>query len=279
MNKELLYKINLQLFADGGAEGDAPSQGGTEGVAEPPANSGEGDNINVSGEGDKNAGVSGPQKDDSGGAGQDDNNVRTSSQDPKIDAAFAKMRREIEKANKLIEQLYGEQYGIRTVDDLERAVQQQQQQQVQQQIQQVGIDPNVINQLIENHPVIQQAKQLAEDQRLLSNWNALKDEFGDLVKSPSDLPPEVWDLYDKGWDLTDAFIKVKRKDIIEHTKAVAKQQTLNNMNSKQHLKTEGDGASDNDNTVNIPSETLQMYIDMGMTKKEAVAHWKKLYNN
>lgn len=68
----------------------------------------------------------------------------------------------------------------------------------------------------------------------------------------------------------------KMEELLAKETAATKQKTLNNINSKQHLNTEGDGAGDTD-SVNIPAETLQMYLDMGMNKKDAVAHYKKLY--
>ncbi|HOM97738.1 MAG TPA: hypothetical protein PLY41_05500 [Acetomicrobium sp.] len=68
----------------------------------------------------------------------------------------------------------------------------------------------------------------------------------------------------------------KLDELLAKETAAAKQKTLNQIGSKQHLGTEGDGEGDVD-SVNVPAETLQMYMDMGMSKKDAVAHYKKLY--
>ena len=65
---------------------------------------------------------------------------------------------------------------------------------------------------------------------------------------------------------------------VEIIKKAAAQKTLNNLNSKSHLKTEGDGAGDsNASTIPLPAETLAMYMDSGMTEKQARAFHKKLY--
>jgi hypothetical protein len=69
---------------------------------------------------------------------------------------------------------------------------------------------------------------------------------------------------------------VNHKAVLDHAKGVGKQQALNNINSKAHLKTEGDGAGET-NDIHMPADTLSMYMDMGMTKKQAFAHYKKLY--
>lgn len=256
---EKLFDINLQLFADGPIAGDEPpapddgSQGAEGEPADPPANEPQGgDNPPVN----------------------NTKNVNT----PAQDRAFAEMRRNIEKANKLIEKLYGDEFGIKTIDELEAKVQEMERNQQMQQYQQMGLDPNLINDLIAQHPDVQAARQLREDQRLLNEFKAVKDEFGDLVKSPDDIPVEAWEKYEKGYSLLDAYMSVNRKQILEHMQKATKQQTLNNLNSKQHLGAElGNGGQSND-VVNIPQETLQMYLEQGMSKKEAIAHYKKLYS-
>lgn len=250
------YKLNLQLFAEPGegapvgAEGDPTPPAGNE----PPVNNGS---------------EGGGAATEPGNAGQEPQNQQ---QTGGPNAAFARMRTQLDKANKLIADIYKE-YGITDIDGLEQAYQQMQHQQLQQR----GIDPNVINDIISNHPAIKQATQAAEDQRLLSNFNELQSEYPGLVKGPEDITAEVWARYDRGESLLDAYTLVNRKQILDHMKAVSKQSTLNNINGKQHMKSEGDGAGQGDD-VSIPEETLRMYQDMGMDKKQAMAHYKKLYS-
>jgi hypothetical protein len=80
----------------------------------------------------------------------------------------------------------------------------------------------------------------------------------------------------EGYSLVDAFAAVNRKEIVNRTKESSRQKTLNSLNSKQHLRTEGAGGDTGDD-VHIPQGVLDMYLDMGLSKKEAYAHYKKLY--
>lgn len=128
----------------------------------------------------------------------------------------------------------------------------------------------------------QQAQEEAKEkmtQELLSDHKKLQEEYGDLV--PTDLGkldrPTIERLQ-RGYTLYDAWFLSNRAKITEQTQKAASQKTLNNLNSKAHLKTEGDGAGDsNASTIPLPAETLAMYVDTGMTEKQARAFHKKLY--
>ena len=43
------------------------------------------------------------------------------------------------------------------------------------------------------------------------------------------------------------------------------------------MNTEGDGATTPDD-LTIPKDTLDIYMDTGFSKKDAIAHYNKLYN-
>jgi hypothetical protein len=116
-------------------------------------------------------------------------------------------------------------------------------------------------------------------QDLLSDHKKLQEEYGNLV--PADLnkldQPTIERLQ-RGYSLYDAWFLSNRAKITEQTQKAAAQKTLNNLNSKAHLKTEGDGAGDsNASAIPLPADTLQMYMDSGMTEKQARAFHKKLY--
>lgn len=269
------FEINLQLFADDSTSEPGEGEPVDTGLGVSPDSLDDVDNsVNDSNIDDDNNSDDG--NDDINN--QDDSNDDNYQQSPEINAAFARMRRQIEKADRIISQIYGKEFGVHSVDELEELYNKMEQQHMQQQYQKTGqLDPNYIMSLINNHPAIKAATQIAEDQKLLNNFNALKKEYPELVKTADDIPEEVWDQYDKGISLVDAFTIVKRKEILDFYKNAGKQKALNSINSKKHLKTEGDGASQDDGGVSIPPETLSMYIEMGMTKEEAVAHYRKLY--
>ncbi len=128
----------------------------------------------------------------------------------------------------------------------------------------------------------QQEQEAAKEkmtQELLSDHKKLREEYGDLVPADlSKLDQPTIDRLQRGYTLYDAWFLSNRTKITEQTQKAAAQKTLNNLNSKSHLKTEGDGAGDsNASTMPLPAETLAMYMDSGMTEKQARAFHKKLY--
>lgn len=236
--------------------------------------------------------VSGSEEEDSSLVSENSEEVAAppeTKQDPKIDSAFAKLRKEketIEKQKRDLDswvfQNFNKDYGIKTVDEYKEMMDKQLRETKEQELRDQGYDPDVIRDIVKNDPEISKVisgndKQI-NDEKLVGDYKELSGEYPDLVKQPEDIGLDVWDLYDKGMSLVDAYTIVNRKEILDHVKSVGKQQTLNNINSKAHLsKTEGDGAKEGSDTQ-MSQDTLQIYMDMGMSKKEAFAHYKKLYS-
>lgn len=137
----------------------------------------------------------------------------------------------------------------------------------------------------------QQRRQEQQQQAFINRINRdhawLKSKYGDMVPELDklqEIDPETIRLMqgnpetgEPGLPLKSAWLEANVDKITDRTKRATKQQTLNNIDSKKHLKTEGDGASDNDGDINIPEETMQYYLDNNFTKKQAQAHYKKLY--
>lgn len=207
--------------------------------------------------------------------------------------AFAEIRRKAEKAERDlsiarkygadygvysdedIAAKFGQSHGIRTLEQLETAL-------LNEQYQKSGIDPSMINNLIENHPTVKNAKEQQLNATVNTQFEELLKEFPDCgFKSVNDM--HTMPTYDKfltklrqGYSIADAYESCNRAEIRAKQSAAVKQRTFNNINSKQHLKTEGDGANDASD-VKIDPDTLQMYLDQGMTKAQAQQYHKKIY--
>jgi hypothetical protein len=132
----------------------------------------------------------------------------------------------------------------------------------------------------------QQAEQQAAQARakeIVDSWETdrqkLAGEYGDLVpKDLKSLDPAIVEKLQKGYSFADAWIASNHKNILEQKEKAAAQKTLNNLDSKKHLKTEGDGGADsNASSFPLSGDTLAMYMDSGMTEKQARAFHKKLY--
>ena len=128
----------------------------------------------------------------------------------------------------------------------------------------------------------QQQQEAAKEKmvnELLSDHKKLQEEYADLVPADlNQLDTATVERLQRGYSLYDAWFLSNRAKIVEQKQKAASQKTLNNLNSKSHLKTESDGAGDsNASAIPLPPDTLQMYMDSGMTEKQARAFHKKLY--
>lgn len=177
---------------------------------------------------------------------------------------------------------FGQSHGITNLEQFETALRNQQ-------YQEAGVDPSVINELIGSHPTVQKAERLIQqmnnqqaDVMISSQFKELQAQFPESgLKSLDDLVmlktyDSIFEKIQKGYSLADAYESANRAELRSKSIAAAKQKTLNGINSKQHLATEGDGEGET-NDVHIPPDTLQMYLDSGMNKKDAMKYHKKLY--
>jgi len=131
----------------------------------------------------------------------------------------------------------------------------------------------------------QAAKQQQEQaaKQIFQSWETerakLAAEYGELVpRDLKNLDAAIAEKLKKGYSFEDAWIASNHKNILEQKEKAAAQKTLNNLDSKKHLKTEGDGGKDNTaSSIPLSADTLAMYTDSGMTEKQARAFHKKLY--
>lgn len=231
-------------------------------------------------------------------------------QDKATNDAFQEMRKKAEAAEKRAADLetkrkrdievarkYGAEYGVYSDDDVASkygtshgitTVEQFEQQLEKERLQKSGLPDELITELQESRKERQERKEREQldqkeklDKLLVDSYTELTTAYPDLVKSPEDISPDVWKAFNagnSGLTLTEVFRAKNHDAIISKTAAASKQRTLNNINSKKHLSTEGDGGAENSaDDVTIDSETMDYYKGMGMTKAQATKHHKKLY--
>jgi len=226
-------------------------------------------------------------QDDTGGATGGENadaevaDQRTSKQDPETDAAFAKMRRELERYKKELEardkwvaEKFGQTHGITTWDQYQAAVgrtleQQQTQQQAEmelyreqreRELEEQGYNVKEIREIFRNDPAFQQMvqenqylkQQIQEEQKLREtdrivqqiqkDHQYLRQKYGDLVPENLDeLDDEVKENMRQGMPLRAAWLLANEDKVLESAKTRTQQNTLRNVNSKSHLGTEKSG--------------------------------------
>ena len=271
-----LLSYNLQFFAD---EGEA-SEGENEAApADQPEDEGEVTETETEG---ANEEVTEPQ-----------------TQSPETNAAFANMRRQLEAANKRLadtDAMFARQFGkytnpetgqpIRSAQDYYEAMAAQERMNAREQMQQNGIDPNVIDNLIANSPAVRQAQAATAElnnyraqQKLEADYKeilALDPSLNgveDILNDPS--MPLMAAKVAQGMSLVDAYKIVNFNKVFNSKEAAVKQQTINQVKGKNHLST-GAAVTVSSDLEDIPADMLEDFKDRFPDKNPK--ELKALYN-
>lgn len=279
MKEKDLFAMNLQFFAE---EGDSADANEAEAVEQP-----EGENAGA--EPQEAEGVN------------DEAPAEPQFQSDKANAAFAEMRRRMEAAERKaaeIDSMYAKQFEgytnpetgqpIRSARDYAEAMAAQTRMQARQKLQENNIDPNLIDNMIANSPVVRQAeavtaelnefraqqmidedikKVLAIDTTMTSKEDIFNDpSYGSVVEYVQTHP---------GMRFDEAYKLVNFERLASSKTAAAKQAVVNQVKGQSHL-SNAPGVTTNDGLEDIPSSMLENFKDMfpGKSMKEL----KALYN-
>jgi len=218
-------------------------------------------------------------------------------QTPEQNAAFAEMRRKAEAAERRAADLetqrkrdqeiarkygkeygvysdadvaaqYGKSHGINTVEEFEAALQKEE-------YKAKGVDPDLINELVANHPDIKAAKAQQGQAAINAEIKELADEYPDLkVKTLADMQalPNFDAIKEKayrGMTLLEAYEAVNRAEIRQRAKEEGAQGAIRNIGSKAHLGTEKSGNQVQGKEVEVSAEKMRVWKAMGYTEAEA----------
>jgi len=171
---------------------------------------------------------------------------------------------------------YGKSHGIHNVQQFEEALRREE-------YQAKGIDPDMVKKLVDEHPDLQAAREFKqaairaqEDNFLVNSFDELTKEYPE-IKGVADVPPDVWRKWKNGstgLTLPEAYLVVERKNIETRKIEAAKQATLNNIQSKDHVRGNGKGVEGD--TVRIPDDVMEMYkkFNPGKSMDEYKKHYK-----
>lgn len=181
-----------------------------------------------------------------------------------------------------IAEKYGDN-GIKTLEDLENAI-------LQESYKNAGIDPELINQAINNHPVVKQAGQyvntLQEEKRqqqIKTDIEALHKEFPETstIKTEEDLYKlpewgEVLSYIQKGYDMPDAYYKVNKNKVAGTIAKNAVQRTIADIQdrSKRGVVNGGDAGNEDIDLPTLTKEGNDMANAFGNDPK-AIAKYVK----
>lgn len=237
---------------------------------------------------------------EAGGAQPAEPAQQTQEQTPEENAAFAAARRRAEaeykqqlqaEMDKFVAQIYDGQVNpytgrpITNKAEYDAFMERHQQEEQRQRYEQAGVDPDLIGQLIEKSPTIQQAKQMIEQAQMAEGQRALEAQVAEIAK----IDPSIKSMQDimampsfpdfdakvrQGYSLADAYKLVNFDTLAQKRSAAAKQATLNAVNGKSHLTATTGGAGED---VIVPPETMSFYRQAfpGWTDAQIMADYKK----
>ena len=159
----------------------------------------------------------------------------------------------------------------------------QQRQANEQELQEKGVDPQVINRMIAQNPVVMQAQQVIEESKMRSSAYALQNDIAELskldptIKGPQDLAnipnlDEVVRNVARGMSLVEAYKLVN----YGRSSDVARQQAINQMRGKEHLASQPTGVSSENDDVEVPSYIMKSFKADGKKEKDIRALYKKV---
>lgn len=209
-------------------------------------------------------------------------------------AAFANMRRKAEaeakaKADSRIAQICkGHVHPvtgkpITTLDEYEDALFHQERLQREAELKEKGIDPGIIERAIEQSPLLKQAQEVIEQNKMAEAERKLQSEFEEIkkldpsIKTMNDIPnmDSIQNLVNSGLSFLNAF-KVANFDVLVERKAAgAKQNAINQMKGKSHMSGVDSLANESDD-VEIPEAEYRSLKEVFPNK--SAAELKKLYN-
>lgn len=276
-----IYDEDLEDEMEDGTEGEAAEEAADE-VADTEV--GGGDPAEAEGAADRNAGGNGqPANDPEGVRGSFDPEMQT--------AIRAEAQKQI---NAFIEREFAgvvnpyTKAPIRTEADLTAYRQAFEAERQRQQLEEMGVNKEMLDTYIQNHPAMQQAQQVIRQQQERAANDFAAKEFAALKKEYPDCGLEraeqLWDteagkralnLWSKGIPMVDAYAATHREEIRQRQSAAAKQAAMNEMNSKGHLKqSKVSGASGG---AEMPADVLKSYraFFRDATDEEIRAMWEK----
>ncbi|MED5019329.1 hypothetical protein P9847_18670 [Paenibacillus chibensis] len=189
---------------------------------------------------------------------------------------------------------------IENLDKIEQeAVQKQQnqfdqlKQHLRQEAEDAGIDPNVMEQYLDNHPLIKQAREVVQrseqeqqyrqqeqsQQQLLQGWEALFKKYPQLADQVSPdggtapwLTPEMHSKLQRGYDPVDAYELVHRDSFMADERKRAEQSVLKTQRLNKRAQVEGQGKGDRQ--PEVPSELSSAFAAFGLDPKNAQKYAK-----
>ena len=228
---------------------------------------------------------------------QNDGAVEPETQSAEDNAKFAAIRRKAEEDAKrkyeselgsLNQQISAMCQGIThpvtgqpitNVRDYVDALTIQQRQAREQELKDKGIDPSMIDRMIESNPIVMQAQQVIEHSKMAEAEQALQNDIAEIskydpnikgIKDLSALPnfPEILERVQRGASIVDAYKMVNFDTFMKHQSEAGRQAAINQMRGKDHLPSQSTGVAQSEDYVEVPAEIMNRWRNEGKTEKQ-----------
>ena len=216
-------------------------------------------------------------------------------------AKYAAARREAERQSRMkqeqIDRRFKEQFSGYTnpltgqpIDGVESylaAIEAQNQLSMQEQLKNSGVDPNLINQVIQNNPVIRQAEELIAKQQEAEQQKMIDSELQEIyaldstIKSPEDIIKmdnfeQFRGYVSKGYSFADAFKLANFSKLQQMNSDAVRQAAVNQARGVSHMTSTSSVSAPGDNAVDIPANELSFWQEC--YPNLPMAELKKKYN-
>lgn len=209
-----------------------------------------------------------------------------------VNAIAAAARRKSEAEMRARDAEYARRFGhlknpktgepIRSERDYLAALDAQEEMKAKEQLQQNGVDPSVLDNFINNNPVIRQAQAVIEQQKAQQGFSMINADIAELhslnpaITSIDTVPPDVIQMsMDRNMRLVDAYKIINFGKVTSEQQAAITQQAINQVKGKSHL-TPVNGVATPDDGADIPQSELNLWKTYFPEK--SASELKKLYN-
>lgn len=143
-----------------------------------------------------------------------------------------------------------------------------------------GIDPSMIDRMIESNPVVMQAKQVIEHSKMTEAEMQIQRDVEEVskidpnIKGINDLLAQpnfqqiVSLVANNGLSLVDAYKMANFDNFMQNTNSAARQQAINQMRGKDHLASQPNGVATENDDVEVPAEIMSRWKGEGKTEKQ-----------
>lgn len=160
--------------------------------------------------------------------------------------------------------------AIDGVDSYLEAIEAQRQYELQQQLKQNGVDPELINQAIQNNPLIKQAENIISQQAEVERQKMIESELKEIyaldptIKTPEDLinmdsTEQFKEYVSKGYTFVDAFKLANFSKLQQKNTDAVKQAAINQAKSTSHMDSISGVTEPQNDLAPIPDNVLSLW--------------------